>query len=148
MALLTKHVQHLNRCLAIYPIMWDALAACLPTEITDHSHYQKLISSLKNQRFHQLKIRVESEISSGVCIIASRSSSTGVRRNFSELRDKVTQYGEDGIRCKEECIEGTVKMKRRKRIQKSGKINATRNIIHRKVDQLYKSINVRHNFEL
>ena len=133
MSLLTKHLRHLNRCLAAYPIKWNALAACLPTEIVHHSHYQKLISSLKKQRLHQLKIKVESEISSDVSRIASRSYSTRVPRKFPELLYNVTQYEERNHSCKEDRVEGTVKIKRRKGILKSREIDAARNLIHRKV---------------
>ena len=133
MSLLTKHVRHLNRCLAAYPIKWNALAACLPIEIVYHSHYQKLISSLKKQRLHQFKIKVESEISSDVSRIAPRSYSTRVLRNFPELLYNVTQYGELNDSCKEDRGEGTVKIKRRKGILNSRKIKAAQNLIHRKV---------------
>ena len=37
----------LSHCLSHYRRQWAAITTCLPSTITSHSHYQKLISSLK-----------------------------------------------------------------------------------------------------
>lgn len=127
MSLLSKHVQRFNSCFSVHPIQQSALLACLPSEITKHSHYKRLLYSLTNQKYR--KRSKGSSDASSFTIMSRSSSSMRILRNASESR----RFGQGVSKRKGNHRTGTARTNRKNGVLKSRSIEIKSHTLHKKV---------------
>lgn len=94
--LLAAHIVILNRCLVEHPRQWSVITECLPDEITSHSHYRRLISSLKALRNRQPNKAKKSNQFDRIFRIHSDSTTRLGRKKGRLLRSRRAAKSEKG----------------------------------------------------